>query len=718
MQSANIPQGPRNPNGYTEEEILHELRGLRGSRKVSFRYEHLDRDMNRIKDLDNVLGGSVQMSYTSGIKRTATFEMRGSGGIDFLNDQIKPWYRLHMPPRWTEETQVLDAEFDNSFSYAVTGAATYETIAETGDPVESISGDLFHVDDPLYRGDYTLQLGETATGTGGYFVTPVHDLNGDVRRFRGFMYFADGANHQHIWRDETGEFFGGWAYDSTKSGFMVNGAYGQVYLSGTDVGASMYDDFKDKWVRVEIDFDYEQMKTFYRFYWTSPQLGTVADFEYEADIAYTERVSGFEIEKGDDIEGFTSAAVYISRCSLGDVDTVPSQPNPTDNDWVEWPLGVFLLSTPTQIATDGVVTREVDAYDRSQMFVDDKLTERFSLVKGQKYTDLINQLLDSVNPNLPRIIEPSNYVVGKAREFEVGMELKEALDRLAESINYHTMQVDEDGAVVYRPYVSPSDRTPEFDYSDNEISIMYDDVESEFDIYNIANVWIVSLSEVEGDPFYVKLENNDPANPLSIPRRGRRIVDFREQEEGVDPNTIMSKAKRIQFEANRQYENISFTTLSNPLHSTNDCYTINYGDLNIKNKYTETGWEFELAAGAPMSHSARRDVQLDPELFEGFVEGDMTVNGSVTAGNMAWGFVSMNVPSNYVNKPYSVTVSGLDLKGTGGVDVFVTPAAGSGGISVINGVTTQEETPTGFKVYLYRTASGVTDVYWLALRKV
>ena len=715
MQSANIPQGPRNPNGYTEEEVLHELRGLRGSRHVSFRYEHLDREMNRIKDLDNVLGGSVQMSYTSGIKRTATFEMRGDGGIDFLNDQIKPWYRLHMPPKWTAESEFFDVAWDNSFSNAVTGDATFESVAETGSPIELMSGSLEFSAEQLYRGTNTLKMGGGGTGEAGEFRTAVQDLDGDVRRFRAWMYFEDGVNHQTTWRDELGDGFGGWD-GSIAPLFGVNGEWDQIYLDGVDRGSTLYNDIRDKWVRVEIDFDYIEDEISFRFYWTDPLLGTVADYSLTVANTYPGRVSGYTMTKFQDGGTFPDAALYISRVSLGDVDTVPSQPNPTNNDWVEWPLGVFLLSTPTQVATDGVVTREVEGFDRSQMFVDDKLTERFSLVKGQKYTDLINELLDSVDPNLPRIIEPSDYVVGKAREFEVGMELKEALDRLAESINYHTMQVDEDGVVVYRQYVSPKDRTPEFDYADNEISIMYDDVESEFDIYNIANVWIVSLSEVEGDPFYVKLENNDPANPLSIPRRGRRIVDFREQEEGVDPRTIMSKAKRIQFEANRQYENIEFTTLSNPLHSTNDCYTIDFSDLNIKNKYTETGWEFALEAGAPMSHSARRDVQLDPELFDGFVEGDLDVSGSLTAGNIKWG--QATVPTlNNLNKPVSVTVTGLDLKGTGRVEVILTVA--STRPDYMKAVSSQQETPDGFQIWTYRVTSNANSaVNWLALRQV
>lgn len=709
MRSANIPEGAHNPNGYTEEEVLHELRGLRGSRKVSFRYEHLDKDLNRIKDLDNVLGGSVQMSYTSGIKRTAKFTLRGDNGIDFLHDYIKPWYRLHMPPAWTEETQEFTREWDNSFDSSATGAATYDNVDALGSALETISGDVTLTDTVKFDLRNTIELGDPGTGSTGYILSPVSDLSGNLRRFQALMYFETGADHQNIWRDGIGNFFGGGG--GAEGGFAVNGSISQVLLSGNDVSAAVYSNIADTWVRVEIDFDYSDKTVYYRFYWTDPRSGTTADYEFDTTFTTDQKVHGFEVEK---LSGASGSAVYLSRTSLGDVVTLPPRPNPSDDDWVEWPLGVFMLSTPTQTASGGVVTREIEAYDRSKIFTDDKLTERLHLEKGQNYTDLMNQVIDSIDSTIPRIIEPSDYVVGRTRDIEVGTEKKEVLDRLAEAINYHTMQVDEDGVVIYRPYISPSDRTPEFDYSDNEISIMYDDVESEFDIYEIANVWIVSLSETEEDPVYVKLENHDPANPFSIERRGRRIVDYREQEEGVDPSTIATKVRRLQFEANRVYENIDFSTLTNPLHSVNDCYTINFSDLNISNKYTETGWEMSLEPGAEMTHSARRDVRLDPELFDGFVDAELEVTGSLTAGNMAWGKIL--VPVTKTNVPQSVAVTGLDLKGTGRVEVFVTPETTAP--HNVKGVTSQDESPTGFTIWLYRATMFDTTVHWLALRKV
>lgn len=711
MQSASIPQGERNPRGYTEEEVLYELRGLRGSRKVSFRYEHLDEDLNRIKDLDNVIGGSITQSYTSAIKRYGEISLRGDAEIDFLHDYVKPWFRLHMPPQWTEESEYFDRAWNNSMAFPATGDADYDTLDSTGDAVELISGDLVHDGTNLYRNQNTLRMGDTGSSGGGYFVTPTMDLDGDLRRWQALMYFEDGANHQNIWRDDQGNFFGGWSSDETKSGFAVNGEFDQVFLAGVDQGSSLYNDLRDKWVRIEIDFDYTELKTYYRFYWTDPHRGTEPDFEHEAAIGYDERVSGVQVEKSN---GTSGAVIYSSRVSLGDVDTLSPRPNPTENDFVEWPLGVFMMSTPVESSDGGIVTRDVEMFDRAKLFIDDKLTEPLVVTKGEVYTDIMNQLIDDTDPSIPRIIEPSDFVVGRTRQYDVGTEKKEVLDRLAEAIDYHTMQVDEDGVIVYRPYVSPDDRTPEFEYADNEISIMNDDVEKEFDIYEIANVWIVSLSETEGDPVTVKLENQDPANPFSVPRRGRRIVDYREQEEGVDPNTIMRKAKRIQFEANRQFEGVDFFTLLNPLHSVNDCYTVNFGDLNVSNKYTETYWTMPLQAGGRMEHRSRRNVNLNPELFDGFVDDHLQVNGSLTAGNIAWGKVT--VPITKVNTPQSVSVTGLSLKGTGRVEVFVT--AESTVPQHVKGVTSMSETPSGFTVWMYKATSPDVDVHWLALRKV
>lgn len=104
MQSLNIPSLFQNPNQYTAEEIEAALRGNTGTRKFSFRYELLDETNKKLRDLDSVRGAKISQNWLAEIKRTATFDLRSGNNttvdpIDYLKHRIKPWVRLHMPPK-------------------------------------------------------------------------------------------------------------------------------------------------------------------------------------------------------------------------------------------------------------------------------------------------------------------------------------------------------------------------------------------------------------------------------------------------------------------------------------------------------------------------------------------------------------------------------------------------------------------------------------------
>lgn len=101
MQSLNIPETFRNPNGYTAAEIEAALRGSTGSRHFTFRYEHLDENNKKLGDLDQVLSCKITQNWLADIKRTATFSIKSprQDPIDYLKDRIKPWVRLKMPPK-------------------------------------------------------------------------------------------------------------------------------------------------------------------------------------------------------------------------------------------------------------------------------------------------------------------------------------------------------------------------------------------------------------------------------------------------------------------------------------------------------------------------------------------------------------------------------------------------------------------------------------------
>lgn len=74
------------------------------SRKISFRYDLLNRNDIKIGTLDGITG-TVSYGEFRTIKRSATFQLDEylQKEINYLQDQIQPWFILHMPDGGTVE---------------------------------------------------------------------------------------------------------------------------------------------------------------------------------------------------------------------------------------------------------------------------------------------------------------------------------------------------------------------------------------------------------------------------------------------------------------------------------------------------------------------------------------------------------------------------------------------------------------------------------------
>lgn len=74
------------------------------SRKISFRYDLLNRNDIKIGTLDGVTG-TVSYGEFRAIKRSATFQLDEylQKNINYLSDQIQPWFILYMPDGGTVE---------------------------------------------------------------------------------------------------------------------------------------------------------------------------------------------------------------------------------------------------------------------------------------------------------------------------------------------------------------------------------------------------------------------------------------------------------------------------------------------------------------------------------------------------------------------------------------------------------------------------------------
>lgn len=282
-----------------------------------------------------------------------------------------------------------------------------------------------------------------------------------------------------------------------------------------------------------------------------------------------------------------------------------------NNDWVEWPQGVFLLSTPVRSAAQWAVTRQVEGYDLLQVYLDDKVSSRYTVAGGDqppavKYTDAVSALLGSVAKN----ITASAATLPVTREWDPGTSKLEIINNLLSGVNYESLWFDERGTAMVQPYVAPSLRPAEWTYADDENGLIIPQVDQELDLFNTPNQWTIVVSAPDRPVLTSTYTNSDPASPTSTVRRGRTIVDFRTEQDAADQETLDAKVARLAFEASQVYELLVFEAGAVPHHSGNDVCWVSYSPLAISAKFTSRSWEWELKAGQPMKHAMRRVVSV------------------------------------------------------------------------------------------------------------
>ena len=89
----NLAQG-----GYTHEEVL---KWLEGDRMIDFRFELLDRNERKLRDLDNV-SGSIRFDSSQEIMGTGSFIVEETAGVDFKETdlRIRPVFMLLTEHGW------------------------------------------------------------------------------------------------------------------------------------------------------------------------------------------------------------------------------------------------------------------------------------------------------------------------------------------------------------------------------------------------------------------------------------------------------------------------------------------------------------------------------------------------------------------------------------------------------------------------------------------
>ena len=278
---------------------------------------------------------------------------------------------------------------------------------------------------------------------------------------------------------------------------------------------------------------------------------------------------------------------------------------------------------PAQVVpkdTKGEETLEVQAFDRCWRVRDNKVEGALYLSAGTAYLDAVEQLLTS--SGIATIIKtPSEAVLAEDRQdWETGTSYLKIVNDLLAEINYKQLWFNSSGFAILEPASTPTSENIQHIFTNKKpdprnpkevqsIRVL-PKISRKTDIYQAPNVFIVICSNPDksGD-MKATAENNNPQSPLSIMRRGRRIVQV------VKVNNIESQAKleeyanRLLYESMTTGEIINVETALQSGFGVDDVTAIRYdGRNNTLGVCVEKAWSMTLAPGGTMSHELEKVV--------------------------------------------------------------------------------------------------------------
>lgn len=593
-------------NGYKEEEVLAALQFRRGSRRLTFRYDLLDSTNAWKGNLTNVLDASVSLNNLADIKRTAKFRVTDDGSINFLSDRIKPWVRLDMPVSRKSYTDILAG--------ITSPLVRYRMDEVTGSVATDSSGNGNNASIPgtgVTKGFPGLRDGGSSfdftDGGPGITASPAAWIDGNDE----LTLVA------WIQSDQTG------VTRSILNGSSISVAYQTTGLVGGAASCIQAQINTDHGNVIACTVAGTQTKATQCIIvtWTAGlgvhiyingEEAQLSGFTDPLAAAKTSSIFGtFVVGNGwdgriDEVSAFASACtadqardIYQAGAKVGAFGSA---------NYVEFPQGVFLLSSPKRNRTEGgTIQRDVDAYDQLQVLTDDKVTDRYTVAAGIQYTEAVRDLMSGI-PN--KSITNSAITLPVAKEWDPGTSKLSIINDLLSAINYRSLSFDEDGAGIVQPYTSPDDRPSEYSFADDETSVISPEMEQALDVFAVPNKWVLVVSDPDRAPLSSTYTNADPTSLTSTTSRGRTIVDFRTEQDAADQASLDGLVQRLAFEASQVFEEVTFTTGLWPVMGNDDVYDLTYSGLAISAKYSAHTWDMQLEAGSLMKHTARRVVQV------------------------------------------------------------------------------------------------------------
>ena len=277
-------------------------------------------------------------------------------------------------------------------------------------------------------------------------------------------------------------------------------------------------------------------------------------------------------------------------------------------DGAETPLGTFAAAQVTPTDANGVESLAIEAFDRCWKVRDNKLENRLYIAAGTNYITAIEQQL--VASSIPVVLAtPTSATLTEDREWDIGTSRLTIVNELLGEINYSQLYFTPEGFAVLRPATVPSAADLSHRISDDpddlaagadRIDALLPRLTRTTDVYNAPNVFVAWCANPDKSGNMVaRAENLNPQSPLSVPRRGRRIV----QVTRVD-NIASQEELKAYVDRQRNDSLIGGETL--PGYNVRDVVGLKYKDLSAL--CILQGYTMELRVGGSMQMTLQRVV--------------------------------------------------------------------------------------------------------------
>lgn len=272
------------------------------------------------------------------------------------------------------------------------------------------------------------------------------------------------------------------------------------------------------------------------------------------------------------------------------------------------PLGIYLPASvrDTQDETERGTT--IEAYDRSWRVRDTATETILSLAAGTNYLTAIKTLLAGCGIAL--IVEtPTTATLTERREdWDVGTSYLKIVNQLLSEINYNPLWFDASGAAILEPASVPTAESIEHTLDASNVeSLLLPSLSRETDVYSAPNVFLCVCSNADkSGPLTATSENTNPQSPLSIMRRGRRIVRTVRVNNIASQAELQAYADRLRNESMIGGETIVVQTALLPGFGPADVTALHFGELNAI--CIEEAFEMELRVGGSMRHTLKKVV--------------------------------------------------------------------------------------------------------------